>query len=194
MDKYIMKLYNEYIDATKLNNESMFFSWINYKEIHLERYCEFLKWFGLSFEQPVVELNRGKYDSLSLVVNEKMIEISPYALDIKKDLVDTYDGKLIINKKNILIETKKSITNINNSFIFLNQIPLCNSIIYDLPLLNKEVYIGFYSSINDLDIQFKKEWLNHIKEELVRRKINFKTEEATTYDTYMNVVKTKLLK
>ena len=195
MDKYIMQLFDEYMDAVNFRNEKMFFEWLNYKEIHIERYYEFLKLFGLEFNKPVVELGMGKLDTLSLSIStdEKIIEISPYALDIRKDNVDSYNGVLKIINDKPKIETKSCYVDIDDSLTYIKKIPILDNTIYNLLKINKEVFIGFYSSITDCDIQAKKIWLEIVKNKLNEQNINYSIEEATTYDTYMCAIKAKKL-
>ena len=192
MDKYLEELKKEYISSTNDTNLINFNYWLDEKKTHLTRYLEILKYLGLSNESVTFELDRGKYDSISLVDDfNHLFEVSNYANTIDKNVV-LIDGKLKINngiKTIISSNNKKIYFNPNLDFNYISYLKINDLNIFELINTNSNIYYGFYSKLTDLDILDKIGYMEEVKTKLKYLRCFLASFESEINDTYVNILK-----
>lgn len=193
---YKTKLKKEFEQATGLKTEENYKTWLEYKKLHLERQLFFLKHIGLNLNESTIELNKGKYDTLGLVIpsNETLIEISKYGAGIQNSKVFKCIGDLIIqdNKPIISINDNTfSCIDISSNINYIIDLPIYEDIKTDLvklSMLDKNVFINILGSLYDKDINIKIEKINQFKYLLESNGINCDIQNTVIYDTYLGTL------
>lgn len=198
---YMDKLKQEFKLAMNIDNEEFFQTWLQYKNVHLSRYIELLLYLGLDLNNTPVELDKGIYDSIGLVIpdNQNIIEITNYTNGMDKNNIIKCEGDLVISNGKIRVKKNNifSCIDFSNSNVFLTQLPTVTDTMINLKLLkflNKEIYLGTYGHINDIDIADKINSLLEFKKELAQSGIDCKDESTTMYDTYMYALTPRRIK
>lgn len=213
MDRYLEKLFKEYKSAHGIMKEVKykfyerdFMEWLSKKEKELRYYEGLLETMDLVPSRGVVELNKGKYDSILpyLGENGKGISISQYnstLVDKSKKYLSLSGEIATIGDIPILLR-KKEIIELNNYFnYYVTQIPEDKKTVEAIANLvfncNKIVFVGITGNIRDFDYKDKIKDLYNLKQELQAfTGKNFEGEVAFTNDSYVGAItpKYKLLK
>ena len=193
MNSYISLLKEEFEKATGLKSEESFKTWLNYKKTHLARQFEFLKNLGLNISYSTIELNKGEYDTLGLVIPsvERLIEVSKYGASIQNDKVFKCLGDLVINDKKEKISINDNIfscIDLSSNVNYLVDLPIYHEIktdLVELASLDKNVFISIYGSVYDKDLQEKLKKLYQLKDIIISNNINCLVNSVTIYDTFL---------
>lgn len=196
MEEYIELLKEEFKNATNLLDEVEFYKWLKDKKEFLKNYGIALEYLGLS-DKVLIELNKGNYDTVAISLpNEKIIEVSKYAKTINRKNVISIQGSLIYAKKPIVVSANNEILNseISSNATYLTQLPYNTStkmLLETLVLNNRNICIGTYGSITDLDRQKKLNNLHCFKKELQTFKTNLKVSDVdfVLHDGYYSALK-----
>lgn len=204
MEKYIEKLYEEFIKTqkiqiTKKNKESSFERWLEEKKIILNYYGEFLETMDFIPRRGVMEFDKGIKDSVLTYIKKEYIGIllSEYTKNIKLDnKIVGVDGNLTIENKSIFLEydNKKRLLDFINFYI--TQLPIEDStlnLLINLIKNNKNVFIGAYGNLNDADYDNKLKKLYDLKKEIeIYTGKNIDGEVTMTSNYYLACITPKL--
>lgn len=198
MNEYLKKLKLEYMNETGLKNDNGFEEWLQKYRIKLFYYLEFLKQNGFDLNDSVVELNKGKYDTLGIVLplQERLVEVSPWALSIENNKVFKCSGSLIVkeNKPVILNGSQESCIEISDNSDYLIDLSMYypeKTKIEDLVKLNSNIYFGTYGFTNALNKQAKLNELLKYRDMLRQMKLDVIENSMVIYDTYAYLLKVK---
>lgn len=204
MEKYIEKLYEEFIKTqkiqiTKKNKESSFERWLEEKKIILNYYGEFLETMDFIPRRGVMEFDKGIKDSVLTYIKKEYIGIllSEYTKNIKLDnKIVGINGNLTIENKSIFLEydNKKRLLDFINFYI--TQLPIEDStlnLLINLIKNNKNVFIGAYGNLNDADYDNKLKKLYDLKKEIeIYTGKNIDGEVTMTSNYYLACITPKL--
>lgn len=204
MEKYIEKLYEEFIKTqkiqiTKKNKESSFERWLEEKKIILNYYGEFLETMDFIPRRGVMEFDKGIKDSVLTYIKKEYIGIllSEYTKNIKLDnKIVGINGNLTIENKSIFLEydNKKRLLDFINFYI--TQLPIEDStlnLLINLISNNKNVFIGAYGNLNDADYDNKLKKLYDLKKEIeIYTGKNIDGEVTMTSNYYLACITPKL--
>lgn len=200
MNGYKTVLKEEFIKSTGLKSDEAFKAWLHYKKNHLARQFEFLKNMGLDISYSTIELNKGRYDTLGLVIPafERLIEVSRYGASIQNDKVFKCLGDLVIvdKKEKIAIDDNVfSCIDLSENMNYIVDLPIYHEIktdLVELTSINKNVFINIYGSVNDINLQEKLQKLYQLKHQIESQNgTPCLTNYATVYDTFLCTVVSK---
>jgi len=197
---YKTLLKEEFEKSTGLKSDDAFKYWLQYKKNHLARQFEFLKNIGLDITHSTIELNKGKYDTLGIVIpsTERLIEVSRYGVSIQNDKVFKCLGDLVIidKKEKIAIDDNVySCIDLSENINYIVDLPIYHEIktdLVELASINKNVFINIYGSVNDINLQEKLQKLYQLKHRIESQcDTTCLTNYATVFDTFLCTISTK---
>ena len=169
LNKYLLYLYYQYCKATgisvkledlkELNYE--FLEWVARNKLISKEYLQYLVYLGVLSEKSVLEIGKGRYDTIS---GENIEIVSPFASSLGKEDSDL----LIIDSMPLIAERKRII--VPNVDILLTHNPYFPEILVNWDRIHNsgqyDISIGMYGSIHDKDWQEKIEVLEILSEKL----------------------------
>lgn len=191
MKSYMDSLYEEYIES----KNGRFEDWLIKEQEMIKYYEAFLETMDFIPRRGVVEFDKGKYNSLVNNLYEGIgILVSKEKIEEKKN-TRCIDGKIIINKNDILLEYNNIKSNLNFINFFITQFPTNQdriSLLANLVLKNKSIFIGTYGNLKDIDKQDKLKKLYLLKQELqTYLGKNFEGEKIETSDYFFATITPK---
>ena len=178
MDKYIKKLYDEFLCTidpkyiTKKTDKILFERWLGTKQEILKYYVQLLDDMDFIPSKGVVEFDKGIYDTALKYINKEYnkILVSKFAKTVKneKKLI-AVDGELSVDKNDVYLEYNNNMNVISSIRSYITQYPVNEETINKMCELNdsgKNIFIGTYGSLTDLDKDFKLKKLYDLKREL----------------------------
>ncbi len=169
MNKYILNLYKQFCDARGIIFNpldinkflSEFGEWIYNNRKIINKYSSYLLTLGYINEKEVMEVGKGKYDSLNL---EGVEVISPYA-----ETLNLENKELFVLEDYPLLKTTDGIRVIKSE-VLLTHNPYDEMLIYNWPKIhnaqNYNISIGIYGNIYDNDYSKKIELIEKLSKEM----------------------------
>lgn len=178
MDEYTKRLYDEFLCTidpkyiTKKTDKVLFERWLEEKQKILKYYVQLLYDMDFIQNRGVVEFDKGIKDTALKYLNKECnkILISKFAKTVKneKKLI-SINGKINIDNKDVYLEHGDNLSDISKINSYITQYPIHKETIDTLVSLNnagKNIFIGTYGSLNDLDKDSKLKKLYDLKKEL----------------------------
>lgn len=178
MDEYTKRLYDEFLCTidpkyvTKKTDKILFERWLEEKQKILKYYVQILCDMDFIPSNGVIEFDKGIYDTSLTKLNKECnkILVSKFAKTVKneKKLISV-NGKVNIDKKDVYLEYNDFISDISQIKTYITQYPIHKETIEMLSNLNnigKNIFIGTYGSLRDLDKDSKLKKLYDLKKEL----------------------------
>ena len=170
LKRYLLCLFKQYCDARGLdiNNidniySSEFVNWIVQNKILLDNYMNYLYTLGFDyFTDEIVEVGKGKYDSLS--------QYGITLVSIFAETLGKINSRLIVNKGVPLILGQNGVV-IPKESIILTHNPYCESEILGWHSIHnmgdKNISIGMFGNIEDEDKSRKIELLEKLSKQMI---------------------------
>ena len=191
MEKYMNNLYEEF----KKSGSNDFEIWLSKEQEIVRYYKAFIETLDFIPRRGVLEFNKGKYNSVVNNLSEGIgILVSEEKINDKKN-TRSINGKVLIDKKDIILEYNKIRSNINFINFFITQFPTNKetiNILADLSSNDKIIFIGAYGDLNDNDKEEKLINLYNLKQELqIYLGKNFYGEVVNTSNYYLATITPK---
>lgn len=138
----------------------------------LKKYARVLYEMGFVSNRGVIELDKGYYDNVlkNLDKDCNKILVSDFCKTVKneKKLV-SLNGNILIDKNNVYLEHDKKISDISKINSYITEYPYSKEsmeLLANLNNIGKNIFIGTYGYLNDLDKDLKLKKLYELKKEL----------------------------
>lgn len=169
MDKYILNLYKQFCDARGIICNPLefydylneFIEWTSNNKILTSKYKEFILALGYEDGQKVLEIGKGRYDSLNL---DNAEIISPYAETLGLENAELFmlGSYPLIKSTNGFISPKTDILLTFNPYeemMIYNWVKIHNFQLYDIS-------VGMYGNIHDNNFTEKIKLLEKMSEQM----------------------------
>lgn len=188
--KYLSCLYSEYCNSVKKNynineliTDNEFIEWLILNRKRLKIYKNFLAYLGIDFNKDVIELNKGKYDSIS---DNDITIISPFG-----DTLDKDKSELLFYDEQPIIISNSYISNVNNIELFSTHNPYDFNYFRGMDKLHNigyNIVFGVFGDASDFDTEDKLQYMEYLKKTISE---DYEVEYETINGTYICVLKSK---
>lgn len=192
---YILNLYKQYCESigkeyckTKILYDNDFIFWILSLKENTKEYILFLKYLNsLDNEKEIIEINKGKYDSLKL---DEIAIISPFA-----ETMNLKNGNILIHNDVPIIQLETQLYDASNVDCFITYNPYSDFYISNLDqinLLGYNICLGVYGKKEDNDKEQKLSIIKKYEDTLDDVSVEYETDK----DNYFCLLKSdrKILK
>lgn len=185
---YILNLYKQYCESngkeyckTKILYDNDFLFWISSLKESTKEYISFLEYlYLLNNEKEIIEINKGKYDSLKL---DGLTMVSQFA-----ETVNLKNGNILINNNVPIIQLETQLYDASDTNCFITHNPYSDFYISNLDqvhLLGYDICLGVYGKKDDNDKELKLNLINRYENILG----DVSVEYETTKDNYFCLLK-----
>ena len=205
MSEYLEKLYQEFYEIHKAevnekNKRKLFYKWLEEKKNILRYYEEFLETMDFIPRRGVIELYKSGYDSILPYTSIDVLGIlvsqyyDTYVFDREKRIVGV-DGKILLDDKDVLLKYDNKRRKLDFINFYVTQFPIEQetiNLLANISLKNKNIFIGTYGNLNDMDYELNLKKLYYLKEELkTYLGKNIEGEIVKTSDYYLAAITPK---
>lgn len=160
-----------------------FIDWIVHNQERLAIYKDYLTYLGIDFNSNIVELNKGKFDSIS---SDSNMIISPFG-----ETLDREQSNLLFYDKTPIIISNSKISTIPDIDLFITHNPYSIDYLAGMDKLHNIGYnisFGVFGDTSDLDIKEKLKYIKYLKNKISQ---DYDIEYDTVNNTYMCIIKSK---
>lgn len=197
LNKYLMFLYQQYCKAKGIdivNNkfdkiDYNFLNWITQNKLLSNQYLDYLKYLGITFSKSIIEVDKGRYDSIASTEMEVVSKVASSLGIENRELIIIGSTPIISSSKKNILPTTDIILTHNPYFIenLTNWNKIHNSGKYDIS-------IGMYGSVYDEDFDEKIKYIESISKQMNDDyRIDFDTDKDNYFCTLNSNRKQKKL-